>query len=209
MALEREHKFLLDKTFPEFDSLKAAYEPLGLELRLSAPREQHDVYYDTPTLTLLQAGVALRIRRVGGETLATYKSAGDVHGSLHAREELELPYSAPWPPEILERLAPLGALNDLEPLVQLSARRIRYLVYAENRALAELSLDDVTGSYGAQQVAFKELELEAQPDLPDARFAELATALHGLGLTPHTGDKLSYALAQLGRLQAAPFKATP
>jgi inorganic triphosphatase YgiF len=204
MALEREHKFLLADTFPDTAALRAVYEPLGLELRLSAPREQHDVYYDTPTLTLLDAGVALRIRRFGGEMLATYKAAGEVHGSLHAREELEFPYSAPWPPEILERLAALGVLNDLGPLVALDTKRTRYLIYRENRALAELSLDDVTGHYSAQQVAFKELELEAQPELSDATFAELATALHGLELTPHTGDKLSYTLSQLGLLNATP-----
>ena len=209
MAVEREHKFLVGTAFPESSRLREAFGKRGFELRLSAPREQSDVYYDTPALTLLAAGVALRIRRYDGEMLATYKESGVVRGSLHAREELELPYSAPWPAEILAKLAPLGVVNDLEPLVQLSAQHVRYLVYGDygnesgSSALAELSLDDVSAAHGAQQISFKELELEAQPTLPDAAFADLAEVLRGLGLEPHSGDKLSHALTLLGLLPSS------
>ncbi len=198
MAVEREHKFLVGETFPDASLLREAYGEKGLELRLSAPREQSDVYYDTPELTLLRAGTVLRIRRYGGAALATYKTSGEVQGSLHTREEIERPYSAPWPPEIMTRLAPLGVLNSLEPLVQLDARRIRYLVYGDSGALAELSLDEVRSFHGAQPMTFRELELEAHPDLSDESFADLASVLSGFGLTPHTGDKLSHMLSLLG-----------
>lgn len=200
--MEREHKFLVEDSFPEIAHLQDAYAARGLELRLSTPRDQTDVYYDTPEFTLLQAGAALRVRRYGDEVLATYKTSGVVQGSLHVREEIELPYSAPWPPKILAKLAPLGVLETLEPLVQLRTRRIRYLVYdapykAQN-PLAELSLDDVSCSHGAKQMAFKELELEAIPTLPDAAFSDLAAILGTFGLSPHRGDKVSHALTLLG-----------
>lgn len=198
MAVEREHKFLVGETFPDVSSLREAYGAKGLELRLSAPREQSDVYYDTPELTLLRAGAVLRIRRYDDAALATYKTSGEVRGSLHTREEIELPYSAPWPAEIMTRLAPHGVLDSLEPLVQLGARRIRYLVYGDGGALAELSLDEVRSLHGAQSVVFRELELEARPDLSDESFAELASVVTGFGLTPHTGDKLSHMLSLLG-----------
>ncbi len=203
MALEREHKFLIEGDFPEVGKLREACRASGLELRLSTPRDQHDVYYDTPDLRLLRAGAALRIRRFGDEVLATYKTAGEVRGSFHAREEIEQPYSAPWPADIASRLAAFGVLNTVGPLVALSTRRKRYLLWGaredqDNAALAELSLDDVTVSHGDRQVHFRELELEAAPTLPDATFSNLADVLLPFGLRPHRGDKLSYALTQLG-----------
>lgn len=233
MALEREHKFLVE-TFPALAQLREVYSRRGLELRLSAPRQQTDVYYDTPQLTLLRSGAALRIRRFGddtvaaydsliadtpvtgtpvADTLATYKESGTVAGSLHARDETEAPYVAPWPPAILTKLAPLGVLKTLAPLLQLSTRRVRYLLYesvvqngkGEAVQRAELSLDEVTSSHGAQQISFRELELEAHPDTPDDAFAALAEvlreeALREFELTPHSGDKLTHALTLLGLL---------
>jgi inorganic triphosphatase YgiF len=203
MAVEREHKFLVSGDFPALAQLREVYEAHGLGLRAGGVRDQSDLYYDTPERALLHAGVALRIRRFDSQVLATYKGAGRVTGSHHAREEIELPYVAPWPAEIMAKLAPLGVLDRLEPLVQLRTRRSRYLLIEGTEPRAELSFDEVTASYGAEEVAFDELELEAHPEVGDDAFERLAQPLEGFGLSPHAGDKLSHALTLLGLLDGS------
>ncbi len=200
MATEREHKFRIDKAFPEVAKLVEQYAALGLELRFQGIREQHDVYYDTPILTLLHAGVALRLRQFDGQTLATYKGAGVVKGSLHTREELELPYSEPWPREIMDKLEPLGVAETLAPLLELTTRRQRYLLVKNDQTRAELTFDEVTSVYGEACVTFLELELEAAPGTPDTDLEMLARPLEQSSLTPHAQDKLTHALTLLGRL---------
>ena len=199
MALEREHKFTVAGAFPEVAQLQEKYAALGFELLPQGVREQKDTYYDTPDLTLLHAGVALRVRQFGGQTFATYKGTGVVNGSLHTREELELPYTAPWPDAILEKLEPLGVIDKLEPLLELSTARQRYLLVKAGKTQAELTFDEVTSTHGEQCVTFLELELEAAPDTPDADLETFAAPLTQSGLTPHTQDKLTHALILLGR----------
>ena len=197
MAFEREHKFRVDGAFPEVARLGQQYAALDLELVSQGIRDQRDVYYDTPSLTLLQAGVALRQRQFGAQTVATYKGAGTVDGSLHTREELELPYTAPWPAEILAKLEPLGVVNTLAPLVELTTQRQRYLLVKNGQAQAELTFDEVTSTRGERRVAFRELELEALPGTSNADLQTLALPLEQPGLTPHAEDKLTLALKLL------------
>ena len=197
MAFEREHKFRVEGAFPEVARLEQQYAALGLELLSQGVRDQRDVYYDTPGLTLLRTGVALRQRQFEGWTVATYKGAGTVDGSLHTREELELPYTAPWPAEILAKLEPLRVLGMLEPLVELTTQRQRYHLVKAGRTQAELTFDEVTGTRGERRVAFRELELEALPGTSDADLQTLAPPLEQPGLTPHAEDKLTLALKLL------------
>lgn len=199
MALEREYKFLV-ASFPGLSSLRATFHPAGFELRPGGVRQQRDVYYDTPARTLLTRGAALRVRHLGTEVLATYKGRGEVSGNLHTREEIEVPYRAPWPPEILEKLRLLGVLGELAPLLALTTRRTRYPLLAPGDAapVAELTFDEVTGEAGGERCGFREIELEAHPATPDAVLAALALPLGRLRLEPHHGDKLTYALSLLG-----------
>ena len=200
MTFEREHKFTVAGAFPEVTQLQEKYAALELELLSQGIRAQKDVYYDTPSLTLLHAGVALRVRQFGGQTFATYKGAGVIDGSLHTREELELPYKDPWPDAILEKLEPLGVLDTLEPLLELTTTRQRYLLVKKGQAQAELTFDDVTSVYGEQRATFLELELEALLDTPDSDLEAFVRPLEQPGVTPHTQDKLTHALTLLGRL---------
>ncbi len=200
MATEREHKFRVDGAFPEATELQEAYAALGLKLYVQGTRDQQDTYYDTADLTLLRAGAALRQRSFAGQKLATYKGAGTVTGSLHAREELELPYTGVWPQEILEKLELLGVIGTLEPLLELATQRQRFLLVKEGRPRAELTFDDVTSVDGETRATFRELELEASPDTPDADLAMLARPLEQFGLAPHAQDKLTHALTLLGRV---------
>lgn len=201
MATEREHKFEVMGAFPDVTQLGAAYAALGLGLRSQGVRDQHDVYYDTADLTLLHANVALRQRNFDGHKLATYKGVGVVSGSLHTREELEVPYQGSWPDAILAKLEPLGVIGALEPLIELSTQRQRYLLVKNTQTRAELTFDEVTSVDGGERVTFRELELEASPDTPDDELAAFTLPLTRLGLVPHAQDKLTHALTLLGRLE--------
>lgn len=210
MAAEREFKFLVAGAFPDVGRLAERYGTRGLTLSARGIREQRDVYFDTPELSLLQAGVALRQRRFEKQTLATFKSSGTVHDGLHVRDELELPHTDPWPAGILERLTPLGVVEQLAPLALLSARRERFLVVKGDKPQAELTFDEVTGVdvtgvdvtglavTGSEEVRFRELELELFPGT-EVDLATLTAPLDLPGLTPHAGDKLSHTLRLLGR----------
>lgn len=199
MGSEREHKWLV-RAFPDATRLEEAFAKEDVAVRYAAERDQHDTYFDTLERRLQGAGAALRIRRLRDETLATYKGSGAVVGTLHTREEIEVPFTKPWPEAVGAKLTTLGVAEEqLEPLVDLYTTRTRYLLYNPDdpAPLAELSFDEVKATHGGRTVQFKELELEAQPDTPDADLAELAEVLSRFGLTPHAGDKLTHALTLL------------
>ena len=201
MAAEREYKFLVAGAFPDPALLAERYRAGGLGLHPRGVREQRDVYFDTPDLTLLRAGVALRQRHFEGQTLATFKSSGTVQDGLHVRDEVELPYTDRWPAEILEKLTPLGVTEKLTPLVELSARRERFWVVKDGAAEAELTFDEVTGLdvKGHKEVRFRELELELFP-ATEGDLTKLTAPLDLPELTPHAGDKLSHTLRLLEQL---------
>ena len=213
MAFEREHKFKVDGDFPDVRQLTKQYAALGVALQPKGSRTQRDVYYDTPSLTLLHTGVALRVRHLkdqnGEQTLATYKGAGVINGSLHTREELELPCrnfsdGGFWPPEISAKLEPLGVVNTLAPLLELATQRQRYLLLKGGQPQAELTFDEVTSTRGEQSVRFRELELEALPETSERDLETLAQALNQSGLVPHAEDKLTLALTLLEQLPSEP-----
>ena len=201
MAAEREHKFLVAGAFPDPVLLEERYRAVELELHPRGVREQRDVYFDKPDLTLLRAGVALRRRRFEGQVLVTYKGAGVVTNGLHVRDEIELPYTERWPAKILDRLTPLGVTGRLPPRRQFGERPERFLIIKSGEAQAELTFDEVTGLdvTGRKEVRFRELELELFP-ATEGDLSSFTAPLALPGLTPHAGDKLSHALRLLGRL---------
>lgn len=132
--------------------------------------------------------------------MATYKGPGVVVGSLHTREEIEVPFTEPWPEAVGAKLGALGVTaSRLEPVLDLYTTRTRYLLYGSGSSvLAELSFDEVRAVHGERTVQFNELELEAHPDTPDATLTRLSAALVAFDLTPHESDKLTHALSLLG-----------
>ena len=85
MGIEREIKLALP---PEQADAAAQYfaNRVG-EAGRDVPLD--NVYFDTPTLALTQALVALRLRKTPAGWLQTLKAAGTAEGGLHSRHEWE------------------------------------------------------------------------------------------------------------------------
>jgi triphosphatase len=52
-------------------------------------RKLTSIYYDTPELDLVKAGISLRIRRMSGGWFQSIKTSGKASGGLHDRQEWE------------------------------------------------------------------------------------------------------------------------
>jgi inorganic triphosphatase YgiF len=90
VPLERERKFSSPEGHvPSRAELALALEPTEFSIDAGRVVRQRDTYFDDARGSLRAAGWALRLRRVGGRTVATAKSAGRVEGTLHEREEVE------------------------------------------------------------------------------------------------------------------------
>ncbi len=197
--LELKFSFAGD-AFPSEEELAAAVKPHGFAFHAKGTLEVDDRYFDTRKRKLMQAGIAVRERRVANEVLVTLKHAGRTEGALHEREELELPLEAGrWPRAIAAQLAALTPLTLLEPLVDLRTHKARYLI-RQGKGSAELSLDSVSASFpGSERSAhFFEVELEARGDADAAFLQRVGDALAPLlPLVPCSANKLERALSLL------------
>ena len=198
---ERELKFSLMDDPPEAEALRLALESEGFSLGPQRAQAHHDRYFDTRRGHLKRSGMALRQRVIeGGAALATLKAAGTAQGALHTREELELPLEAgAWPQPIRMRVAEVAPLISLQPLLELTTLRTRYLIGQGGVNVAELSFDKVEAKQpgGEVSVHFSELEIEAlNADITDLeRVAEVLDKL--IPLTPSGVNKLERSLALL------------
>jgi len=169
------------------------------------------LYFDTPHLALLQAGAALRVRRVGRRWVQTLKGGGAVHGGLHVREEQEWPVARPLPD--LARLGaaapalPWSSLGpELVPVFGTEFQRSTWTI-SRDGSVVEAALDRGRVHTGTRQEALLELELELKTGQAAALYAlalELAAAVP-LGPDPVSKAERGYRLFQGAVL--APLKA--
>ncbi|MDO9466401.1 MAG: CHAD domain-containing protein [Thiobacillus sp.] len=174
--------------------------PQEIELKLALPPEQADAflkrmarrrstplqqdlitrYFDTPDFALNEAGVALRVRRVGRRWLQTLKTEGERHGGLSHRVEYEMPVAgdAPdwtrFPPEALAYV-PEALRDQLQRLFETRFHRTAWLLKGARGAAIEVALDIGEVRAGEQSQPICEIELELKAGQPDALF-ELALA---------------------------------
>ena len=131
-------------------------------------------YVDTPGLTLVRHGVALRLRSAEGKWEMTAKWDGSVDGVVHSRAELTVPLpDTPTPPFTLppgplrDRLNALVAGRPLQPILVTEVTRRLFDVLrpkAPHQPLAELALDRVrlraAPGQGQAAAAYLEMEIE-------------------------------------------------
>jgi inorganic triphosphatase YgiF len=139
-------------------------------------------YYDTPTLDLRSAGLALRVRQEGERWVQTLKTEGRSVGSLHLRQELNDPVEgSDLDRSKLPVMGDLGRVFDnqtlranLAPVLVTDVTRDRYLVTDDRANRIECALDQGEVRANGQRVPLCEVELEL--------LAGDVSALYGLGL---------------------------
>jgi inorganic triphosphatase YgiF len=214
MAAELELKFSSPEgRVPDAAELTAALAPLGLGADDLGAATQADLYYDDASLVLQRAGLALRVRSLHGQRLATLKSRGSVLQGLHERDEVEVPLPGdappPWP-QAVAQLLPGNAQDGLAPHMLITTVRHAFTVRRGGQPVAELAFDEVRAGPAAQvslqyaidEARFDEVELEALPGgLTGAQLRQVGAALQELlPLYPSDISKLERAASLL-----APF----
>ncbi|TAM49245.1 MAG: CYTH domain-containing protein [Paraburkholderia sp.] len=131
-----------------------------------------NLYFDTPSLALARAKIALRLRKTPDGWLQTLKAAGTAQGGLHSRHEWETPVTN----EALDFDALAAACDDEAALAALRAaraelterfrtsfvRRLWRLEFDGARIEAAIDRGAVTATVSgeARREALSEIELE-------------------------------------------------
>lgn len=176
--IESELKLLLDA-----DGMRAiAAHPRLPALRLRPPSTASlvSVYYDTPDLRLREAGIALRLRRVGRRWVQTVKrkaTAGEAGGFFAHRED-ERP--APGGRLVLAGDDPDGALAavaeatggaELAPAFETRIERTTEDLQIEGLGVVEMALDTGEVRAGEASEPVREVEVELKSGSVGALFA--------------------------------------
>ncbi len=181
-------------------------------LRPRAAAHLHSVYVDTASLTLARHGVALRLRRCGGQWEATAKWEGHVRGAVHERPELTIQLPAPprMPFSLPEgalhtRLAALVAGRVLQPVLitDIYRRRLEVLprgATGKEEPVAELALDRVHlrgPAGGRSEDKYLEVEIELRHGQRRDVTAVARLLRQRFDLVPSRDSKFSRGLALL------------
>lgn len=160
---------------------------LSHPLLAATPQTLHllNTYFDTPDLALKARRIAVRERRMGGQTLLTVKTAGQSVGGLTRRSEWEAP-TRPGQPDFAALVDDAALAADLvalaprlRPVFRTDFQRRRW-VLTHGGARVELALDEGLISTdtpaGGRSEPILELELELL-DGPAEALLSLAAAL--------------------------------
>jgi len=187
--------------------------PYSIEVRPTVTIE--DRYFDTPEGDLGARGFALRLRRMGDESLVALKGEGTERGGATSRLEIEAPWSRPALGRALAALREAGIIvedgspdDQADPESVLEGlgfvviqereteRRIRHVLAPGTATLlAELDIDTVAYRLPAGNVKVHEIEIEATDET-----VELAPLVDGIlreapGLVPWKHSKLAMGIA--------------
>ncbi len=170
---------------------------------VSSGRTSHvqDTYLDTAGCDLAQQGWACRLRRDERGWTLTLKGPRTSDSEVITRAELETPLpgeisdpqgwpEGPWRDETLR----LVGDQALTPWLIIAQERTRRLLSADDRVVAELSLDTVDLTSEGPRLYM--LECELLPDGQPEDMQRIAAALAQVaGLTPEPRSKLELAVA--------------
>jgi inorganic triphosphatase YgiF len=122
-------------------------------------------YFDTPSLTLHESGLSLRVRRIGRKYVQTIKLAAGPAAGLYNRAEWERAIRGPQPDLSLARGTALGSLlhgklaNSLAPVFETRIRRTTYWLASDGVRIA-VTMDQGVVQAGRRRAAVCELEFE-------------------------------------------------
>lgn len=171
-----------------------------------------NIYYDTEDLALRRRGIALRLRRKGGDWLQTVKLAGSSAAGLSSRPEWEVPYtghfdfSAVDHSAVREWLQRPKLLARIVPICETRFRRNSWTFPTQAGAVL-LTLDRGWIIASGRREAISEVELELAGATVPAIF-EIATQLaQRAALSPSVLSKAERGYRLHTGAAMAPFKA--
>lgn len=130
-------------------------------------RKIFSLYFDTAALALRQRGMALRLRKTGGEWLQTLKTTGSSTGGLHQRGEWEFALRTPVLDLSLFSETPLAGLPNsknlhlaLEPVFSTGFYRTTWLVELAHGQRVEVALDQGAIRSDTREAPICEVEIE-------------------------------------------------
>lgn len=169
------------------------------------------LYFDTPQLSLRQAGAALRVRRVGRHWVQTLKGGGAVQGGMHVRAEQEWPVTHPAPD--LSKLDPAVLGLDwpdigprLVPVFNTVFQRRVWLIAYQGSEI-EAALDRGWVHADEHKEAILELELELKAGQPAALYALGLSLASSVALAPDPVSKAERGYRLFQESALAPAKA--
>jgi CHAD domain-containing protein len=211
--METEAKFIVPDA-ATFDRIRATTQFGSYTRTDEQVKPVHDRYVDTADYRFYGHQYYARLRESKGTLLLTLKSLGNAAaGAIHAREEYQtevpgLSVSA-WPPGDVRRLAEeIAGDAPLTDLVTFDQTRHVSILREGERAVAELSLDEVVVAGPQGPVRAYELEAELLPDGTPADLDALCRVFgEDYGLTGQPQSKFERALALAG-IHLAPAPAS-
>ncbi|BCM25684.1 CYTH domain-containing protein [Methyloradius palustris] len=174
------------------------------------------VYYDTPMLQLLDAGISLRVRSMSGGWFQAVKSTGSSVAGLHQRMEWEDIISGPEPdfskitePSLAAIFADLELRQALKPIFTTDVNRTEWQLAYETSQI-ELALDIgklIIHSQSDKAIAtesdISEIELELKQGNPSDVFTLAIALQQDIPLTIENTSKAEYGYAYF---RSIPFK---
>lgn len=181
MGFEVELKLSIDKV----DAKKLHLIPLIVNSSVNKPTKNKiiSIYFDTPDLILLDAGITFRIRQKSSKWIQTIKLAGTANSGLHQRNEWEDLVSACHPdfrkikePSLIKFFADRKLRASLIPIFRTEIMREEWFLSFDNGDQVELSSDSGLIKSNQFQEPINEIELELKAGNV-GRIFEVALAL--------------------------------
>lgn len=184
--VERKYEVADSTVSPSFAGLAAIARVEDTEVQ-----QLDAVYYDTAGLDLARNRITLR-RRTGGTDEGWHLK---LPGTGDARTEIQMPLSDELPSELRDVVLAIVRDRDLVPVARIgNHRRLSRLYDADGALLAEFCDDQVTASAGADELYWREWELELVGG-DRALLDRLGNRLRDAGATPSGhGSKLARVL---------------
>jgi triphosphatase len=192
-------------------SAQALVERTVPESRATEELEAH--YFDTPTYSLQKEKIAYRVRREGGNWVATVKAGGSSKGGLHARQEWNILVSDEQPDigvfsdtEIGARLQEIVGDQVLEPILITRFERQRVDVLMSDGSKIEVAADRGEIVAGNMAEPILEVELELKSGQSESLFILGAELSREYPLLPESRSKFYRGLVLAGLMQESPKK---
>ena len=174
-----------------------------------------NLYYDTPSLSLYQRGIALRLRKQGRIWLQTVKCAGSSAAGLSSRPEWETPYANHFDfaaidePKLRRWLDRPSLRKAIVPLFETSFRRTTWRFTPAPGCVFHLMLDRGWVAADGRREPISELELELESGELDELFKLAQTLAERLPLVPQIQSKAERGYRLYRNVRAVPAKAAP